>query len=160
MFLIILLIVLCYTSFCLGKYTQYVTIKVRTEIANPKFFVEFNEPVEINAIDNEKTYTFTVKNYEIDDNKNTNVSEVDLEYLIQILANTDNSIKYELYKGDERININENLSSDYILMDSSGINEHNYSLKIIYEKTDNIELNKDILEEAMIKIYCKQVEII
>lgn len=160
MIVIILVIVLCFTSFCLGKYTQYVTIKVKTKIANPKFAVEFNEPVEINAIDNEKIYTFTVKNYEIDETQNTNVSEVDLEYLIQILANTDNNIKYELYKGEERININENLSSDYILMGSNDISEHKYSLKIIYEKTDNIDGKKDIVEEANIKIYCKQVEII
>ena len=154
------LVLLCFTSFCLGKYTQYVTIKVRTEVANPKFSVEFNEPVEVSAINNEKIYTFTVKNYEIDENQNKNVSEVGLEYMIQILSNTDNTVKYELYKDEELIDINENLVSDYIMMESDNINEHNYSLKITYEKAEALEGVTDIVEEAKIKIYCKQVDII
>ena len=62
MVLIILFIMLCFVSFCLGKYTQYVTIKVRTNIANPRFSVDFNEAIEISGIEKEKTYAFTVKN--------------------------------------------------------------------------------------------------
>ena len=157
---VIVLILLCFTSFCLGKYTQFVTIKVRTNIANPKFEVEFNEPVEVSAIENEKIYKFTVKNYETDETQNKNVSEVDLEYMIQILSNTDNTVKYELYKDEELIDINEDLVSNYIMMDSEDINEHNYSLKITYEKSDTIDEMADIVEEAKIKIYCKQVEIV
>lgn len=159
MVLIVLVIVLGFASFCLGKYTGYVTIQVRTEIANPKFAVEFSGPVEISAIDNQKTYTFTVKNYEIDENENKTVSEVDLEYFVQILSNTDETIKYELYKNNELIEINENLASNYIKMNSNDINEHNYSLKIIYDKSEKTNETADIVDETKIKVYCKQVKI-
>lgn len=160
MIFIILVIVLGFTSFCLGKYTGYVTIKVKTEIANPKFAVEFDEPIEINGVENEKIYTFTVKNYEIDEKLNIDISEVDLEYVVQILSNTDSAIKYELFRENETININENLTSDYILMNANSANEHKYSLKITYEKLDSIENVEDIINNAQVKIYCKQVKII
>lgn len=154
MFFIVLVIVSGFASFCLGKYTGYITLQVRTEIANPKFAVEFSEPIEITAEENEKTYTFTVKNYEIDENEKQNISEVDFEYFIQILSNTDSSVKYELYKNEELIEINQDLASEYIKMGADNLEEHKYSLKVVCEKTNVME---DITEDAKIKVYCKQV---
>lgn len=152
--LIVIVIVLGFVSFCLGKYTGYITLQVRTEIANPKFAVEFNEPIEITANENEKTYTFTVKNYEVDENQNRSISEVDFEYFIQILADTEESITYELYRGEESVNIDEKLATNYIKMNADNVSEHKYSLKVICEKTN---VKEDIVNEAKVKVYCKQV---
>ena len=80
--------------------------------------------------------------------------------MIQILSDIEGSVKYELYKDEQLIDINENLMTNYIMMNSQDVSEHNYSLKITYEKNATSEEMSDIVEDAKIKVYCRQVNIV
>lgn len=122
------------------------------EIATPIFIVEGTETNKISAINNIGYYEFTVKNY-----NETNVSEIGFVYTIEIISNTDESIKFELYKGEEQIKL-ENLKTEELYIIANEKREEKYKLKVTYDSSLGTK-GKDILEEVQIKVHSEQEQL-
>ena len=133
---------------------SWITIKFNKnlEIATPIFIVEGTETSKISAINNIGYYEFVIKNY-----NETQVSETGFLYTIEIISNTDESIKFELYKDDEQVEL-ENLKTSNLTINGNEQIEQKYKLKVTYDK--NLGTNgKDILEDVQIKVHSEQEKI-
>jgi signal peptidase I len=76
-----------------SKYVQSNTKNYFAKIANPVFIVEGNTEIYIDKYDTVNNYSFSIKNY-----NDKNISEVNLKYRIQIIA--DEQIEYKLLIND------------------------------------------------------------
>lgn len=135
-----------------AKYIDTIILKNNTQIAKPVFIVEGTEISKINSINNIGYYEFYVKNY--DEN---NISEIGFYYIIEVVSQLDESIKFELYKGDEKIELKD-LKTNEIYIGANEKIEQKYKLKIIYNRSLN-PIGKDILQEVQIKVHSEQEEI-
>lgn len=135
-----------------AKYIDTIILKNNTQIAKPVFIVEGTEISKINSINNIGYYEFYVKNY--DEN---NISEIGFYYIIEVVSQLDESIKFELYKGDEKIELKD-LKTNEIYIGANEKIEQKYKLKIIYDKSLN-PIGKDILQEVQIKVHSEQEKI-
>lgn len=149
MIILIIILFLIFTPKSFAKYIETVFMKGKTEIAKPIFIVQGTEISKINSINNVGYYDFIVKNY-----NNNEISEVGFKYTIEVVAKEDKSIKFELYKENDKIEI-ENLKTKKINIDADKKIEHKYKLKVIYDKTLN-DIGKDILQEVQIKVHSEQ----
>lgn len=118
-------------------------------MAKPIFIVQGTEISKINSINNIGYYDFVVKNS--DEN---GISEVGFNYIIEIIAKEDKSIKFELYKEDKNVELN-NLKTEEIYIGADEKIEHKYKLKVTYDKKNN-DIGKDILQEIQIKVHSEQ----
>lgn len=147
----IIMTVLC-TRVAFSKYKTSIKFNKNLEIATPIFIVEGTETSKISAINNIGYYEFVIKNY-----NETQVSETGFLYTIEIISNTDESIKFELYKDDEQVEL-ENLKTSNLTINGNEQIEQKYKLKVIYDK--NLGTNgKDILEDVQIKVHSEQEKI-
>lgn len=122
------------------------------EIATPIFIVEGTEKSKISAINNIGYYEFVIKNY-----NETQVSEIGFLYTIEIISNTDESVKFELYKDNEQVEL-ENLKTGNLTINGNEKVEQKYKLRVTYDKNLGTQ-GKDILEEVQIKVHSEQVQI-
>ncbi len=154
--LIILIVVIVSSAILIptsiSKFKEKEEIKDKIEIAEPIFIVEGNEKTKISAINNIGYYEFSIKNFK--DNK---VSETGFKYIIEIVSKTDEAIKFELYKGDEQIKLEELKTEELSITGNEKI-EQKYKLKVTYDNTKGTQ-GKDILEEVQVKIHSEQMEI-
>ena len=75
-------------------------------------------------------------------------------YYIEIISKADESIIFELYKGDKKIDlINKRTSNIYI--EGTKEQKHFYRLKVCYDKNKST-IENDILEDVQIKIHSEQ----
>lgn len=147
----IIMTVLC-TRVAFSKYKTSIKFNKNLEIATPIFIVEGTETSKISAINNIGYYEFVIKNY-----NETQVSETGFLYTIEIISNTDESIKFELYKDDEQVEL-ENLKTSNLTINGNEQIEQKYKLKVTYDK--NLGTNgKDILEDIQIKVHSEQEKI-
>lgn len=147
----IIMTVLC-TRVAFSKYKTSIKFNKNLEIATPIFIVEGTETSKISAINNIGYYEFVIKNY-----NETQVSETGFLYTIEIISNTDESIKFELYKDDEQVEL-ENLKTSNLTINGNEQIEQKYKLKVTYDK--NLGTNgKDILEDVQIKVHSEQEKI-
>ena len=150
--IILIIIILLFVPKAYAKYIDAITLKNSTQIAKPVFIVEGNESSKINSINNIGYYEFSVKNY----NEST-ISEIGFYYVIEVITKPDKSINFELYKGDEKIEL-ENLKTKQIYIEANNKIEQKYKLKIVYDKTLN-SIGQDILQEVQIKVHSEQENI-
>lgn len=150
--IIVLIIILLFVPKVYAKYMDAIILKSNTQIAKPIFIVEGTEISKINSINNVGYYEFYVKNY--DEN---NISEIGFNYVIEVVTELNESIKFELYKGDEQIELKD-LKTNEIYIGANEKIEQKYKLKIIYDKNLN-SIGKDILQEVQIKVHSEQEEI-
>ena len=106
-----MLIVLLIASFIItifnigyGKYIEARQIKVSAEIAKPIIILEEGNEVVINDNNKEDEYYFKVKNF----NSKGEVSDVQMNYTVEITGNKDESIIYSLYEGQTQIHLENN----------------------------------------------------
>ena len=78
------------------------------DISKPIIIVDSNEKINVTAEKNIGEYHFSIQNY----NENE-INEALLHYKIEIIANVDETITFELYKNNEQIKIDKNVT-DYI----------------------------------------------
>ena len=102
----------------------------------------------LTALAPKASYVFEVRNY-----KEENLNEVDMEYYIEIISNTDEAINYELYKGNQQIALKDN-KTEKIKLTKDEKQIHSYRLEITYDKTQGIL--EDINENVEIKIHSIQ----
>lgn len=145
------LIIILLMPITLAKFNSAQILKNTTQIAEPIFIVEGAEISKINAINNIGYYEFTIKNY-----NDTKVSEIGFLYTIEVISEENESVKFELYKGDEQIKL-DNLKTDKLSISENEKTEQKYKLKVTYDKTKGTE-GKDILEEVQIKVHSEQAK--
>ena len=120
-----------------------------SKIAVPVLEVQGTEVTKISEINNVGYYDFIVKNY-----NEQNISDVSQNYTIEIISNTDEAIEYELYNGEEKIELDDN-KTENIYIKGLEKEEHAYRLKITYDETKT-NSEENILEDVQVKIHSEQ----
>ena len=147
-----IVLTLFFTGYSIGKGLADTTIKTKAEVAEPILIVENGEHIDITGVETKGEYDFKVKNYD-DKGKFT---QVDLEYTVEIISNTDESIVFKLYKNDEEITLQNN-KTQKMMLSRQGKQEDKYKIEILYDKT-KVDSISDIIEDVQIKVHSKQVK--
>lgn len=145
----IIILMLIFMPKTLAKYSTSEKLISETDIAEPIFIVEGTETTKISSINNIGYYEFSIKNY-----NETNVSETGFLYTIEVISKTDESIQFELYRENKKIEL-ENLKTANIEIKGNERMEQKYKLKVTYDKVKGSE-GKDILQEVQIKVHSEQ----
>lgn len=153
MLIILLISAFIITTFNIGyaKYMETKEIEVSAKIAKPIIILEEGNKVIINDNNKEAEYKFKVKNF----NKKEDFSDVKMNYTMEITGNEDESIIYKLYEGEKEIPLVNN-KTEKIKMGNKEKEEHNYILKIKYDKTRNVK-KEDLSENLHILLHSEQV---
>ena len=150
-FIIMITLLLFFSGYSLGKVYQITDIQVSGEVAKPVLVVENNPVVEMDGKKEKEYYNFKVKN----SRQTGEINQVELEYYIEILTKTDESISFKLYKDNKEIPLDNNKTSN-ITMKKGELQEDNYKLEIVYDKTKNYSVD-DIVQDIQIKVHSEQV---
>ena len=90
-----------------------------------------------------------------------NCHGVDLDYTIEVMSNTDESVKFNLYNNNEdnksKVDLKDNKTGKISLSRSSK-QDHNYKLEVIYDNTKSLSAS-DILENIQVKVHSEQSKI-
>lgn len=116
--------------------------------------VESNPKINITDEQQEGTYNFYVRNY-----KNTGkITDVKIIYTIKIQDTIEekikNTIKYELYKNGNKIELQKNETTKMELTNKEQ-QEDKYQLKIVYNKNAS-NIMQDIMEKIQIQVHSEQ----
>lgn len=139
-----------FSGFSLGKEMSKIETKANSKIAKPIIKIENNETLSIDNRNKEGVYDFKIKNYD----ENEIVTEVDMEYYIEILTQLDKAITFKLYKNNEEIPICDNKTNIYYLSNDKK-QEDNYRIEIKYNKLDS-NPSSDIFQDIQIKVHSEQ----
>lgn len=150
---ITIVLTLFFTGYSIGKGLADTTIKAKAEVAEPILVVENGEHINIMGATNEGIYDFKVKNF---DNEGK-ITQVNLEYTVEIISNTDESIVFKLYKNDNEVALENNKTKKMMLF-TQGQQEDRYRLEILYDKTKSDSI-ADIIEDVQIKVHSEQVKV-
>lgn len=152
MILLLLLILTIILGILVGisfsKYRSKIEGQAFAKIASPVLEVRKEQSLMLTALAPKASYVFEVRNY-----KEENLNEVEMEYYIEIVSNTDKAINYELYKEDQQIALKDN-KTEKIKLTKDEKQIHSYRLEITYDKTQGIL--EDINENVEIKIHSIQ----
>lgn len=148
--IITIIIILFYTGISLGKAYSKSTINGDTKIAKPILEVENGNKVNITNQNPIGEYEFKVRNYKNQDD----ITEVDMEYYVEILTPINKNIKINLLKEGKEVEIKEN-KTDIFIMKANVMQTDNYKINIEYDKTKNYNM-EDIIQELQIKIHSQQ----
>ena len=142
-----------FSGVSVGKAVYNTNIKNNTQIAKPILEVEKGSEIIITEENKKGEYTFKVKNY----NQAEEISQVDLTYYIEILENDlENSIQYELYNQNEKIELKENKTKE-ISFQKDLKEEQNYTLIVTYDASKNTI--EDIMQDIQIKVHSEQLKV-
>ncbi len=147
----IMILVLFFSGYSMGKEHSNVNVETNAKIAEPILIVENNPILEMDGKEKIGYYDFKVKNHK----ETGEITEVDLNYNIEIIAPIEKTISFKLYQENEEIPLQNNKTKDFTL-EKEKVQEHNYRLEIVYDKTqsDSIE---DIIQEVQIKVHSQQL---
>ena len=142
-----------FSGVSVGKAVYNTNIKNNTQIAKPILEVEKGSEIIIKEENKKGEYTFKVKNY----NQAEEISQVDLTYYIEILENDlENSIQYELYNQNEKIELKENKTKE-MSFHKDLKEEQNYTLIVTYDASKNTI--EDIMQDIQIKVHSEQLKV-
>lgn len=144
---------LFFSGCSMGKHFSSTNIETNSKIAEPVVMIENGSIAEINGKKEKEYYNFKIKNYK----ENGEVTQIDLAYNIEILFQKDEAISFKLYKNNEEILLENNKTADMNLKKEI-VQEDDYQLEIIYDKTKNY-LNDDMIQDVQIKVHAEQVKI-
>lgn len=148
----IMVLILFFSGYSMGKEYSSTNIETSAKIAEPILVVENSPTIEINGKKKREYYNFKVKNYK----ENGEVTQIDLSYYIEILSQTQESIFFKLYKENQEIPLENNKTAN-MKLSKEKVQEDNYRLEIIYDKTKNISI-QDILQDVQIKVHSEQIK--
>lgn len=148
----VVIIALFFSGYSMGKEYSDTKIETNAKIAEPILIVENNPMIEINGKKEKEYYNFKVKNYK----ENGEITQIDLQYNIEIITKTEESISFKLYKQGEEIPL-ENNKTENVKLTKDKIQEDEYRLEIIYDKNKS-NSTKDILQEVQIKVHSEQLK--
>ena len=134
-----------------SRYESKIVGKGAIEIAKPIIEIERQQSIiaEVTAQNPKATCLFEVHNY----NEN-NLNEVEMEYYIEIISNTESMIEFELYKDEELIQLNNNKTEKMTLVKDEEQSDK-FKLNITYDSEKNTS-NSDINESIEIKVHSIQ----
>ena len=150
--LVVIVLALFFSGYSMGKEYSIVNIDTKAQIAEPILIVENNPIIEVNGKKEKEYYEFKVKNYR----DNGEITQIDLDYSIEILTKTQESISFKLYKNEEEIPLENNQTKTMKLV-SKIKQEDNYRLEILYDKTKNLS-QEEILQDVQIKVHSEQTK--
>lgn len=148
----IIVILLFFTGYSIGKGMTNVKVNATTQIAKPIMIVENNPTIDITTIKNTGYYDFKVKNY----NEENQVNQIELKYWIEIISKYDETISFKMYKNNQEIPLLNNKTQE-IQLTKNQKEEQNYRLEIIYDKTKSTS-TEEIIQDVQIKVHSEQNE--
>lgn len=151
--IITVLAILFLSGFSLGKAYSKTDIQGISQIAEPILNVENGSKIQISNKNTEGNYEFKVKNFKQDDN-GTTLTDVEMNYYIEVLNTPHEAIELELYRGDEKIDLIQNKTKTFF-MPKDIEKEDSYVMKIKYNKNLNKSMS-DIMQELQIKVHAEQ----
>lgn len=143
-----IVLIFFFSGLCMGKEFSKINIEGKAEIAEPILKVESDKTIKIKHLDDIGIYPFKVKNYD----ETGKVTQVDLEYDIEILSNIDKNISFKIYKENQELNISKNKTEKFLITKEKE-QEDNYKIEITCDKTAEIE---EIMQEIQIKVHSEQ----
>lgn len=147
-----MVLVLFFSGYSMGKEHSNINVETNAQIAQPILLVENSPIVEINGKKQREYYNFKVKNYK----ENGEVTQIDLQYYIEIITKTEETISFKLYKEEQEIPLENNKTAN-IKVEKAKAKEDNYKLEIIYDKEKN-KNTADILQDVQIKVHSEQLK--
>lgn len=148
--IISMVIIFFFSGFSMGKEFSKINIDTKTKIAKPILEVENNPIIDIKRTEEKAYYDFVVRNYD----EAGNVTEVDLEYDIEILSNINENIFLKIYKEEREIDF-ENNKTERFLLSKEEKQEHHYKIEIMCSKEDV----QEIIQEIQIKVHSEQKKV-
>ena len=151
---ILLIIMLLLWSIFFGgrsfsKYKKNINSSSMTEVAKPIFVVDGTDDIKINGVE-DTVYHFCVKNYD-----RTGMSEVELDYYINIENNSKADLEFVLTKDGKNIPLINNKTNKITLSNESR-QEDEYQLRIKYH--NNPAIVQDIEGSVQVKVEAVQAE--
>lgn len=132
-----------------GKYNSKVNSNSVSQVAKPVFIVSGDSNIKIDGIE-DTIYKFDVKNYD-----NNGKSDVDLNYTIQIINNSQADLDFVLTNNGNNVNLTNN-KTDLISLSSANTQKDEYELQIKYN--NNPAITSDIDGNVQIKVEAVQAE--
>lgn len=148
----IMVLVLFFSGYSMGKEHSSINLETNAKIAEPILVVENSPIIEMNGRKQREYYDFKVKNFK----ENGEVTQIDLQYYIEIITKTEEAISFKLYKEEQEIPLENNKTTN-IKVEKAKAQEDNYKLEILYDKTKNKNTN-DILQDVQIKVHSEQLK--
>lgn len=145
--LIIFILIISFSEISLGKYFSKTNIEVKSEIAKPILKIEGDKELNINNLKEKETYNFKIKNYD----ETNQITQIDLEYYIEILSKENENIKFKIYKEDKELKMYENKTEKFLLSKEQK-QEDNYKIEILL---NNISA-QEIIQDIEITVYSEQ----
>lgn len=149
----IMIVILFFSGYSMGKEYSSTKIETNAQIAEPILIVENNPILEMDGKNEKEFYHFKVKNYK----ENGEITQIDLQYNVEIITETEESISFKLYKDGQEIPL-ENNKTGNMKLTKEKLQEDEYQLEIIYDKSKN-NTTKDILQEVQIKVHSEQMKV-
>lgn len=149
----IMILCLFFSGYSMGKEYSNINIETSAKIAEPILVVENNPVLEVNGKKQKEYYQFKVKNYK----ENGEITQVDLQYNIEIITKAEKAISFKLYKDNQEIRL-ENNKTDNIKLEKEKLQEDSYQLEIIYNEAENLSAN-DIIQDVQIKVHSEQLKV-
>lgn len=148
--LLILLLMMFFGSSTFSKFKSKVSSSGIAEIATPIFNVEGVNSIKIDK-NNSSKYNFSVSNY-----KNTNISQVEITYYIEILNNSEANLSFSLYDANNKqVKLVDNKSGLFTLKKNI-TQKDNFSLYVTY--TEDSTILDDIEGNIQIKVEAAQIQ--
>ena len=135
------------STISLGKYFNKTKINVNSGVAIPIIKLEGEQKLIINNNQENKVYNLAVKNYD----ENEQITQVELEYYIEIISKKNDNINFKIYKEEKELNINNNKTENFLLTKENKQRD-NYKIEILLNK----KISEDILQNVEIKVYSEQ----
>ena len=137
----------------MGKQFNSTNIETNSKIAEPIVMIENDSVVEVDGKKEREYYNFKIKNYR----ENGEVTQIDLVYNLEILFQIDEAISFKLYKDNEEILLENNKTADMNLKKEI-VQEDDYQLEIIYDKTKNHSRDY-MIQDVQIKLHAEQMKV-
>lgn len=135
------------STISLGKYFNKTKINVNSGVAIPIIKLEGEQKLIINNNQENKVYNLAVKNYD----ENEQITQVELEYYIEIISKKNDDINFKIYKEEKELNIINNKTEKFLLTKENK-QQDNYKIEILLNK----KMSEDILQNVEIKVYSEQ----
>ena len=135
------------STISLGKYFNKTKINVNSGVAIPIIKLEGEQKLIINNNQENNVYNLAVKNYD----ENEQITQVELEYYIEIISKKNDNINFKIYKEEKELNINNNKTEKFLLTKENKQRD-NYKIEILLNK----KISEDILQNVEIKVYSEQ----
>lgn len=137
-----------FSGLSIGKEFSKIAIEGKAEIAEPILKVESDKTIKIKHLDEIGIYQLKVKNYD----ETGKVTQVDLEYEIEILSDIHKNISLKIYKEEQELKISRNKTEKFLITKDEK-QEDNYKIEITCNKTAEIE---EMIQEIQIKVHSEQ----